>query len=179
MPNDDALKPQAAADDITSKSAPLRWLSKFSHGYDVVKGLSLVTVLSDTSLQCNVPAGTSGVTVAVTVANVNGTGALPNGLRYHRRPTLTAVAPNTGPAGGGTQVTLTGSGFVVDAPGTNTVTFGGVAATSLVVVDDTSLTCFAPAGPPSTAVDVILSNANGAGTLPGGYTYGSGAPLRP
>jgi hypothetical protein len=46
MPNDDAHKPQAAADDITSKSAPLRWLSKFSHGYDVVKGLSLVTVLS-------------------------------------------------------------------------------------------------------------------------------------
>jgi hypothetical protein len=46
MPNDDTHKPQAAADDITSRSAPLRWLRKFNHGFDVVKGLSLVTVVS-------------------------------------------------------------------------------------------------------------------------------------
>ena len=45
MPSDDTHKPQAAADDITSKSAPLRWLRKFSHGFDVVRGLSMVTVL--------------------------------------------------------------------------------------------------------------------------------------
>ena len=46
MPNDDTHKPQAAADDNAPKSAPLRWLWKCSHGFDVVKGLSLVTVVS-------------------------------------------------------------------------------------------------------------------------------------
>jgi hypothetical protein len=45
MPNNDAHKP-LAADDTAPKFAPLRWLWKFNHGLDIVKGLSLVTVLS-------------------------------------------------------------------------------------------------------------------------------------
>ncbi len=45
MPNDDTHKPPEA-DDIAPKSAPLRWLWKFNHGLDIVKGLSAVTVLS-------------------------------------------------------------------------------------------------------------------------------------
>ena len=39
MPNDDTH-------DIAPKSTPLRWLWKFDHGLDIVKGLSMVTVLS-------------------------------------------------------------------------------------------------------------------------------------
>ena len=46
MPNDDTHKPPAAADDTAQTSAPLRWLWKFNRGFDLVKGLSLVTVLS-------------------------------------------------------------------------------------------------------------------------------------
>ena len=46
MPNDDTHKPPPEADDIAPKSTPLRWLWKFNHGIDVVKRLSLVTVLS-------------------------------------------------------------------------------------------------------------------------------------
>ena len=46
MPNDDTHKPPPEADDIAPKSTPLRWLWKFNHGFDLVKGLSLVTVLS-------------------------------------------------------------------------------------------------------------------------------------
>jgi hypothetical protein len=46
MPNDDTDKPPPATDDAPPKSAPLRWLWKFSHEIDIVKGLSLVTVLS-------------------------------------------------------------------------------------------------------------------------------------
>ena len=45
MPNDDTQKPPGA-DDAAPTSAPLRWLWKFNHGLDLVKGLSLVTVLS-------------------------------------------------------------------------------------------------------------------------------------
>ena len=39
MPNDDTH-------EIAPKAAPLRWLWKFNHGFDLVKGLSAVTVLS-------------------------------------------------------------------------------------------------------------------------------------
>lgn len=46
MPNDDTHKPPPAAGDIAPKSGPLRWLWKFNHGLDIVKGLSMVTVLS-------------------------------------------------------------------------------------------------------------------------------------
>ena len=46
MPSDDTHSPPPEADDIAPKSAPLRWLRRFSHGLDVVKGLSAVTVLS-------------------------------------------------------------------------------------------------------------------------------------
>ncbi|MEH2532211.1 hypothetical protein V1277_001407 [Bradyrhizobium sp. AZCC 1588] len=46
MPNDDTHKPPPAADDTAPKFAPLRWLWRFNHGLDIVKGLSMVTVLS-------------------------------------------------------------------------------------------------------------------------------------
>ena len=46
MPNDDTHKGPPAVDDAAPKSAPLRWLWKFNHGLDIVKGLSMVTVLS-------------------------------------------------------------------------------------------------------------------------------------
>src|SRR5687768_7162215 len=48
--------------------------------------------------------------------------------------TLTAVSPSTGPAGGGTPVTLTGSGFVSGA----TVMIGGVRA-SVTAFTSTSM----------------------------------------
>ena len=50
MPNDDTHKPPPEADDIAPKSAPLRWLWKFNHGLDIVKGLSAVTVLSSLAI---------------------------------------------------------------------------------------------------------------------------------
>lgn len=130
-----------------------------------------VSVLNDTSLQCNVPAGTSGLSVQVTVANVNGTALLPGGYRYHARPTVTAVSPPNGPAAGGTTVTLTGTGFQVDSPGPNSVTFGGVSASAISALSDTQLTCVTPPGTESTTVDVVLTNANGTGTLFGGFSY--------
>jgi hypothetical protein len=46
MPNDDTHNPPPEANDNAPKPAPLRWLWKFNHGLDVVKGLSMVTVLS-------------------------------------------------------------------------------------------------------------------------------------
>jgi hypothetical protein len=83
-------------------------------------------------------------------------------------PTITSVAPKSGPLVGGTAVTITGTNFM--APDVTTVTFGGVAATSLVVVSATSLTCTTPAGAAG-AADVVATASSGAGTLTAGFTY--------
>ena len=59
-------------------------------------------------------------------------------------PPVSAVSPTSGPAAGGTTVTVTGHGFT----GTTKVAFGTVAATSFTVVSDTKITAVAPAQPP-------------------------------
>lgn len=55
--------------------------------------------------------------------------------------TVTNVTPDSGATSGGTAVTITGTGFLAGA----TVTFNGVAATSVDVVSDTTITCVTPA----------------------------------
>ena len=82
-------------------------------------------------------------------------------------PTLTDITPDTGSAAGGTAVNITGDGFMDKAK----VTFGGVAATAVVVANPTSLTAVTPAhaaGP----VDVEVTNTNTRkGVLKNGFTY--------
>jgi hypothetical protein len=81
--------------------------------------------------------------------------------------TVTSVTPANGPFFGGQPVTVHGTGFNTGA----TVTFGGAAATSVVVVNSTTITCKTPAhavGP----VNVTVTNTNAtSGTLTNGYTY--------
>jgi hypothetical protein len=58
-------------------------------------------------------------------------------------PTVTGISPNSGPTAGGTAVTITGTNFATGA----TVSFGGTAATNVVVVSSTSITATTPAKP--------------------------------
>ena len=129
-----------------------------------------VVLVDDTTLTCDAPAGPPGASVDVQVTNLYGTGTLPAGYAYHPLPTLTAVSPASGTSLGGTSVTLTGTGFLNNAAGTNTVTFG-VGSATIVAVSDTSITCDTPAGTASATVDVVVTNVNGSATLVGGYTY--------
>ena len=57
--------------------------------------------------------------------------------------TLSQVSPSIAPNTGGTNLTLTGSGFLSGA----TVTIGGIPATGVVVLSATQLTCTLPAQP--------------------------------
>ena len=62
--------------------------------------------------------------VAVTAPGGTGTGT--GAFTYVAGPpTVTSVSPNSGPAAGGTSVTITGTNFT----GATAVTFGGTAAT--------------------------------------------------
>jgi len=129
-----------------------------------------VTVVSSTSITCLTPAGTSGL-VDVSVSTSGGTATLEDAFTYNPGPTLTGVAPGAGTSLGGTALTLTGTGFTANNAGANTVTVDGVACTSVNAASDTEITCTSPAGTAGATVNVTVSNANGAATLPGGFTY--------
>src|SRR5262249_43381791 len=101
------------------------------------------------------PAGLGMVDVIVTDAN--GTSTANANDKFSYTPSVTNVSPNSGPAAGGTPVTITGTGFVAGA----TVAFGGNAATSVVVMKGATISCTAPAGTQGATVDVIVTDAGG------------------
>jgi hypothetical protein len=81
-------------------------------------------------------------------------------------PTVTSVSPNSGPATGGTAVTITGTNFASGA----TVTFGGTAATNVVVVNSKTITATTPAH--ATGAVTVTVTVNGqSGSLVNGFTY--------
>ena len=76
-------------------------------------------------------------------------------------------SPNSGSTAGGTAVTITGTNFAAGA----TVTFGGTAATNVVVVNSTTITATTPAGSAG-AVTVTVTKVGGqSGSLTNGFTY--------
>jgi len=76
------------------------------------------------------------------------------------------VNPSSGTASGGTGVTLTGTGLT----GATSVTFGGGSATSVNVIDSTTVTAVTPAHAAG-AVDVMIATPGGGATLTNGFTY--------
>jgi hypothetical protein len=89
-------------------------------------------------------------------------------------PTVTGVSPNSGPTGGGTPVTITGSGFT----GTTAVRFGGVPATSVVVVNSATITAVSPAHVAGTVfVQVTAPGGTSPGTLASQFTYVGNVPV--
>lgn len=82
-------------------------------------------------------------------------------------PTISSVSPSSGPTEGGTDVTIKGSNFASDA----TVTFGGTAATNVLVVSSTEITAMTPAGNAGN-VPVAVTNPGTTGVnLANGFTY--------
>ena len=130
-----------------------------------------VVVVSGTTITCVTPAGASPGAKDVRVISAGSADTLPGSFTYFGPPSLTTVAVDRAGTGGGRTIMLTGTGFAVDgATGTNSVTIGGVAATSLLEMNDTTLMCVTPVGAAG-AVDVVVTNANGMSTLVGGFTY--------
>jgi hypothetical protein len=133
-----------------------------------------VQFVSPTEMTATSPPDASIVTntpVVVQVSNQFGPGSTTptpgNTFTYEVAPTIAAVSgivPNVGPVSGGTAVTITGTNF---NPGdtTTSVSFGGAAATNVVVVSPTEITAVSPPSPlpaPGTGpVDISVTDAGG------------------
>ena len=91
------------------------------------------------------------------------------------QPTITDVSPNTGPAVGGTAVTVTGTNFVSG----DTVAFGLADAAQVSVTSPTSITATSPAG--TGTVDVTVSGPGGtsATSMADQFSYVGTAPAQP
>ena len=123
-----------------------------------------VTFNSTTQVSVTAPSGTG--TVNVTVATAGGSATKIAAYSYAQAPTLTQVAPVSGPIAGGTAMTLTGTNFTAGS----VVMIGGLAATTIIVVDPQTITATSPAHAAG-AVGVAVTAAGGTATLASGFTY--------
>jgi len=82
-------------------------------------------------------------------------------------PVVNTVTPNSGPPVGGTSITISGSNFQTNA----TVSLGGSFASSVSVVNSSTITALTP-GHAAGMVDVVVTNPGGpSGTLTNGFVY--------
>ena len=130
-----------------------------------------VSVVNATTITCTTPAGSAG-SASVLVTTADGTNGANSLFTYGApAPTVTNVSPASGSTSGGTSVTITGTNLT----GATSVTFGGVAAQSVSVVNATTITCKTPSGSAGSASVLVVTpdGTNAANSL---FTYGAPAP---
>ena len=87
-------------------------------------------------------------------------------------PTVTGLSPTSGPAAGGTSVTITGTGFT----GATAVNFGTTAAESFTVVDDTTIIAVSPPATGAVNVTVVTPNGTSPSSAAAQFTFAAAAP---
>jgi hypothetical protein len=85
-------------------------------------------------------------------------------------PVITSIAPISGPAAGGTIVTLTGTGFT----GALAVGFGSTDASALSVMSDTTMVAVSPPGTGTVNVTVVTPNGRSAVNAAVQFGYAGG-----
>jgi len=128
------------------------------------------TVVSDTQITATSPAGSGTAFITVTT---------PEGVSfgfpfvYAGAPVVTGVSPNSGPLAGGTNVTISGSGFT----GATAVVFGANPAASFTFVSASQITAVSPSGVAG-AINVRVTTPEGTSAIAAGnqFTYLSDAP---
>ena len=112
----------------------------------------------------------AAVVLGCALALVGVTGV--RGVEAAAAPTITSASPATGTMGGGTVVTLTGTGFAAGAA----VTFAGVAAPVVTVVSATQIDATTPVGTPGPTVIAVTNADTQSGTLAGAFAYLAAPP---
>ncbi|TCK18886.1 parallel beta-helix repeat protein [Thiogranum longum] len=126
-----------------------------------------INVLDEGLLLVTTPSGVSSTTVDVSLS-VPGTpvsATLANVFSY-AASNIGSITPSTGSTQGGALVTINGS----DMPNNATVSFGGVLATNVTLIDKDTLSAIAPPNSAGT-ITVSVSDASGTLNLPNAFTY--------
>src|SRR5207247_5336737 len=111
-----------------------------------------LTPNSATQITVTAPAGTPSTTVDVTVTTPNGTSITNTSDRYtyqSTQPQVSSVSPPSGPAAGGTAVTISG----INLSGATAVKFGATPAASFSASSATQVTAASPPGTDQPTVD--------------------------
>jgi hypothetical protein len=132
-------------------------------------------VNADGSITAVAPSLTAGTTVDVTVTTPYGTSATSTADKFtalNAAPTVSGLSPSSGPTGGGTSVTISGTGLSA----ATAVLFWTTPA-AFVINSDTSITATAPANTATTA-DVTVVNPFGTSATSSAdhYTWAGTAP---
>ncbi len=143
-----------------------------------VGGVSAVNVVLVSSSQINaetppLPASQSPGFVDIVVTNPDGrSDQVSGGFQYLAPPPhIIDVQPRSGPAAGGTHITITGANFQSGA----SVTFDGISALFINFVSSSEITVETPPLPPPRIpgpVDVVVTNPDGlSDSVSGGFDY--------
>jgi len=131
-----------------------------------------LNVISDNELTVVTPAGTGQVLISLVDASPDGGTAFASVPFSYipaveiADPIITSITPTSGPAAGGTVVTINGENFTEG----DTVSFDGVPAAGVTVVSPTVITATTPPG--VGVVDVTVNRNNGqTANLPDSFTY--------
>jgi len=93
-------------------------------------------------------------------------------------PTVTAITPSSGPPGGGTIVSISGTGFSA-ANGATTVRFGASLATGVNCSSSTSCVATSPAGSGTVHVTATVNGLTSATSAADQFTYTGNQPPTP
>jgi RHS repeat-associated protein len=124
------------------------------------------TVKSDAALTAVAPPGAGAATITVDVGTTPTTVVGAARYTYAVVPSVTGLSEISGPAGGGTNVTVSGRGFTSDSR----VMFGGTTASSEYVSGSTVL-AIAPAGSGSADVTVATPGGQSATSSVDAFSY--------
>ncbi|MGK5056656.1 IPT/TIG domain-containing protein [Janthinobacterium sp. LB2P49] len=128
---------------------------------------SSFTFNSATQITATAPAGTGTVDVRVTTGGGTSATGAADQFTYVAAPTVSSISPTSGPAAGGTSVTITGANLT----GASAVRFGGGNASGFIVNSATQITATAPAGTGTVDITVITAGGTSATGAADQFTY--------
>jgi hypothetical protein len=158
--------PQSGGSPVTITGANFDGATRVQFGNAEATSFKVDT---DSQIEAIAPLGMGAVFVAVTTPVGTSQHGSANAYTYFPPPTVTKVRPKHGPRAGGTEVTLTGHGFVSES---TTVKFGNVAAPNVTVHSEESLTVTAPAGKRRVDIAVTTPGGTSAATQVDRFQYG-------
>jgi IPT/TIG domain len=125
-----------------------------------------IVMTSESQMEVLIPARAPGQ-VDVEVSNSTGQkSSLPNSFTY-KDLYVSSISPQSGPQTGGTQVSISGTGFKNGA----SVKIGGASSTSVAVGSDSTLTATTPPGKAGPADIEVTNTDSSTAVLPAGFSF--------